>query len=120
MSAPEIESISNTLRLTQALNLARRGRLREAQSVISPGGGVPPDPVALQALAALATAEGDFRRAVQLWRAVLQREPANPDARRLIPAIELWLLRPAWMSYVPLAAGALGFVVLTIVLALMV
>ena len=105
MPAPETDLIETTLRLTQALNLARRGRLREAEAAITGGGGVPQDAVALHALAALATAGGDFRRALQLWRLLLQRDPAHRDARRMIAAIELWLARPLWMQFVPWIAG---------------
>ena len=117
MSVPETDMIETTLRLTQALNLARRGRLRDAEAAITGGGGVPQDAVALHALAALATAGGDLRRALQLWRLLLQRDPAHRDARRMIAAIELWLARPPWMVFVPWLAGA-GFLVVFVVILL--
>jgi len=120
MSTPSTEALAISLRLTQALHLARRGRSREAQAVLTPDGAPPANPTELQALAALATGQGDYRRALPLWRLLRQRDPANREAQRLIDAIELWQARPPWMKFVLPAAGALlGVALLVVLLALL-
>lgn len=110
MDTPPGHSISLSLRLAQAMSLARRGKLKEAQSLISAGGAIPEDPLALQLLATLATAEGDYLRGLRLWEQLLQREPQNAEAKRMVAAIDLWISRPSWMRYAPLAAMIVGAV----------
>lgn len=112
------ENLETTLRLLRAQQLARRGRVREAMTALAPGG-VAPDPLSLQAMAALATAVGDYRMALPLWRQLLERDPANAEARRMIYLIEVWQRRPQWMRWVwPLVgvavAAALAVVLLTL------
>jgi len=117
MAESEIESLETTLRLVQALGYARRGRLREAQAVIAPGGTPPADPLSLQALAALTTGAGDLRMALPLWRLLLERDPGHVEARRMIAAIELWQARPPWMRWLwPMVGGVLGVVLLVVLL----
>ena len=116
MPAPEIEAIETTLRLNQALQLARRGRLREAESIVVPGGGAPRTPLELHALAALATGAGDYNRALPIWRQLAQAEPGHAEARRMIAAIELWQIRPSWYGFLLPGAGVLGLIVLVVVL----
>jgi hypothetical protein len=117
MSTPSIESLETSLRLVQALHLARRGRMREAEGIVAPGGTPPLNPVELQALAALATGQGDYRRALPLWRLLRQRDAFNDEAKRMIDAIELWQARPAWMKFiVPGIAVLLGLVLLVVLL----
>lgn len=115
MADTGIESLETTLRLLQAQQLARRGRLREAMAVLAPGGIPTDDPVMLHALAALATGAGDYRTALPLWRTLLERDPANRDARRMINAIELWLARPPWLKWFWPAVISVVAVVLTVV-----
>ena len=103
-----LESLETTLRLLQAQQLARRGKLREAMAVVTPGGLPPTDPALLQALAALATGAGDYRTALPLWRLLLEREPGHAYARRMVAAIELWQARPAWMPWLWPVAATLG------------
>jgi hypothetical protein len=106
------EPIATTLRLSKALGLARQGRLREAQQMLAAEGTLPENALELHALAALATGEGDYTRALRLWRLLLQREPGHAEAKRMIDSIELWLSRPAWFQFLPigLALAALGIV----------
>ena len=110
-------SISTSLRLMKALSLARRGKTRAAQSVLAADGRLPEDPVELHALAALVTSEGDYPRAVRLWRMLLDREPGHREAQRMIAAIELWLSRPPWVRYVPIGAAVLLVVILILAIA---
>jgi hypothetical protein len=120
MAESDIESLETTLRLLQALGFARRGRLREAQAVIAPGGTPPADSLSLHALAALTTGAGDYRMALPLWRLLLEREPDHAEARRMIAAIELWQARPPWMKWVwPLVGSVLGVVLLVVLLQLL-
>jgi hypothetical protein len=101
----------------QALCLARRGRFREAQEEVAPGGNPPADLLSLQALAALATFAGDYRRALPLWRQIRVLEPENVEALRMVRAIELWQARPAWMKWLwPMLGGAVGLVLLVVLL----
>jgi anti-sigma-K factor RskA len=97
------ESIATTLRLSKALGLARQGRLREAQQLLAAEGTLPESIIELNALAALATSEGDYSRAQRLWRLLLQREPGHAEAKRMIDSIELWLSRPSWCRFIPAA-----------------
>jgi hypothetical protein len=101
----------------KALSLARRGKTRAAQSVLAADGRLPEDPVELHALAALVTSEGDYPRAVRLWRMLLDREPGHREAQRMIAAIELWLSRPPWVRYVPIGAAVLLVVILILAIA---
>ena len=112
MSAITGEPIATTLRLSKALGLARQGRLREAQQMLAAEGTLPENALELHALAALATGEGDYTRALRLWRLLLQREPGHAEAKRMIDSIELWLSRPAWFQFLPIFMGlaALGIV----------
>ncbi len=103
--------ILTSLRLQKALNLARRGNMRAAQALLGAEGSGPENPVELQMLAALVTSDGDYPRALRLWRLLLEREPRHAEARRMIASIELWLSRPPWVRYVPA-----GMVVLLVVL----
>lgn len=105
-------AVSTSLRLTKALGLARQGKFQSALQLLAPGDTLPANPVELHALAALVTHQGDYERALRLWRLLLQREPSHPEARRMIPMIELWVNRPAWHRFVPLGAGVLASVIL--------
>jgi hypothetical protein len=107
------EPIATTLRLSKALGLARQGKLREAQQMLASEGTLPENALELHALAALATGEGDYTRAMRLWRLLLQREPGHAEAKRMIDSIELWLSRPAWFQFLPIfvALMALGIVI---------
>lgn len=116
MGETGIESLETTLRLLQAQQLARRGRLREAMAVLAPGGIPTGDPLTLHALAALATGAGDYRTALPLWRTLLEREPEHREARRMIHAIELWLARPPWIRWVWPAVITVVAAVLVVVL----
>lgn len=111
-------SIVTSLRLSKALGLARGGRLREAQQLLAREGTLPENSTELHALAALATGEGDYARALRLWRLLLQREPGHAEAKRMIDCIELWLSRPPWMGYIPvaLAAVAIGIIVSIVII----
>lgn len=110
--------ISASLRLMKALSLARHGKLRAAQTILAAAGTLPDNAVELHALAALVTSEGDYPRALRLWRLLLQREPAHAEARRMIASIELWLSRPPWFRFIPAGAAVLLIVVLVSILAL--
>jgi hypothetical protein len=101
------ESIATTLRLSKALGLARQGKLREAQQLFAAEGTLPENSIELHALAALATAEGDYARAQRLWRLLLQREPGHAEAKRMIDSLELWLSRPVWCQYLPVGLSIL-------------
>lgn len=120
MAEPSIELLETTLRLQQALNLARRGRLREAMAAVAPGGVPPDDLLSLQAMAALATFGGDYRTALPLWKLILVREPSHVDAARMIRAIELWQARPVWMQWVWWIVGSVFAAALLVVLLLFV
>lgn len=106
------EPIATCLRLEKSLGLARQGRLREAQQLLAAEGTLPENPLELHALAALATGDGDYARAQRLWRLLLQREPGHAEAKKMIDAIELWMSRPSWMSYLPIGAALASVVVL--------
>jgi tetratricopeptide (TPR) repeat protein len=109
MSELQQSPVVTSLLLVKAQDLARRGRLKEAQAVLAPESSViPEDPLVLQALAALVTAGGDYLRALRLWNLLLQREPGHAEAKRMISALELWINRPAWYRYIPYAGGALA------------
>jgi len=101
------EPIATTLRLSKALGLARQGKLREAQQMLAAEGTLPENALELHALAALATGEGDYTRALRLWRLLLQREPGHAEAKRMIDSIELWLSRPSWFQFIPIGAALL-------------
>jgi hypothetical protein len=113
------ESIATTLRLSKALGLARQGRLREAQQLLAADGTLPENPLELHALAALATGDGDYGRAQRLWRLLLQREPGHAEAKRMIDAIELWVMRPSWCRYAPAGAAVLSLTLVFVFLAWM-
>jgi hypothetical protein len=100
--------ILSCLRLLKALNLSRHGKMRAAQALLAAEETMPQNLVELHALAALVTSEGDYPRALRLWRLLLDREPRHPEAGRMIASIELWISRPPWVRYVP--AGALALV----------
>ena len=108
--------ISASLRLIKALRLARAGKLRAAQTILAAEGTLPENPVELHALAALVTSEGDYPRALRLWRLLLQREPGHTEARRMIASIELWLSRPAWFRFIPAGIFVLLMVILVSIL----
>ncbi len=112
MEETSIGPLETSLRLLQAQQLARRGRLREAMAVVAPGGLPPAEPELLHALAALATGAGDYRMALPLWRLLAERDPDNAYARRMVAAIELWRARPPWMPWFWPAALTLGALVL--------
>ncbi len=109
---PPAASITTCLRLSKAMGLARRGNFAAAQQVFALGSQLPEDPIELQALAALVTRQGDFTRALHLWRTLEQRVPAHAEARRMINAIELWQARPAWYQFIPWIAGVVALLVL--------
>ncbi len=109
------DAISTSLRLAKSLDLAKRGQLKAAQSVFGLGSQLPADPVELHALAALVTKEGDYTRALQLWRLLLTRVPSHSEARRMMDAIELWQMRPAWYGVIPWVAGAVGALIVTLI-----
>jgi hypothetical protein len=98
-------SILASLRLSKAMALARRGKWRDAEVAITDGNTEMTDPVALHAVAALVTSEGDYVRALKLWEQLQRIDPSNEEARRMVPAIELWLSRPGWAPYFPYIAG---------------
>ncbi|HEU5081036.1 MAG TPA: hypothetical protein VFT72_17620 [Opitutaceae bacterium] len=109
------ESISVSLRMSKAMALARAGRLSEAQKVVADERTIPDDMLALHALAALVTSEGDYLRALKLWELVLQRDPAHAEAKRMIAAIELWIMRPSWYRYLPWLGAAAALLVIALV-----
>jgi hypothetical protein len=118
MADPAEAPISTSLRLMKALRLAQQGKLRAAQTILAAEGTLPDNPVELHALAALVTSEGDYPRALRLWRLLLQREPGHAEARRMIASVELWLSRPAWYRFIPAGAIVLLAMVLVTVLIL--
>ena len=105
-------SIALSLRLVKANELARQDRIKEAKDLLAPDGQPPEDSVALETLAALVTREGDYIRALHLWQTLLRREPRHAEALRLIAALEVWMARPPWFQFLPLAAGAALLLVL--------
>lgn len=107
--SPEAPILS-CLRLMKALALARRGRMRAAQSLLVAEETSPENLIELHALAALVTSEGDYPRALRLWRMLLDRDPRHAEAKRMIASIELWISRPPWVRFVP--AGAVALIVL--------
>lgn len=113
-STPEAPILS-CLRLLKALHLSRRGKMRAAQALLAAEETTPQNLIELHALAALVTSEGDFPRALRLWRLLLEREPRHVEARRMIDSIELWLSRPPWVRYVPAGAVGLGLAVVVMV-----
>lgn len=117
MNGSPIAPIAASLRLLKALSLARRGKMREAQAFLAAGGAPPENPAELQALAALVTKDGDYQRALRLWRLLLEREPGHAEARRMIDSIELWLSRPPWVRYIPAGIALLLLVVIVVVVA---
>ena len=112
---PSFASIGVSLNLAKALHLARRGELREAEKTLVPSGARPADPLELHALAALVTSAGDFPRALELWRQLLQQEPRHTEARRMIAAIELWQSRPPWYRFIPAGAAVAGVILVAAV-----
>jgi hypothetical protein len=110
--------ISTSLRLTKALQLARCGKMQAAQMILATTGALPDNSVELHALAALVTSEGDYPRALRLWRLLLQREPNHVEARRMIASIELWMSRPAWFRFIPAGAVVLLIMILVLILLL--
>ena len=110
MALPD-SAIATSLRLMKALGLARQGKMKSAQQVLAPNDVPPTNGVELHALAALATHEGNYDRALQLWRLLLQQQPNHPEARRMIPMIEWWVNRPSWHRYVPLSLIVLGVII---------
>jgi hypothetical protein len=112
MSTPHSRSLSLSLHLVKALALARHGKIRDAELLLAAEGTVPEDSLALEAYAALVTTQGDYTRALRLWRLLLQREPAHAEARRMVDAIELWESRPAWFSFLPIGAAILAVVLI--------
>jgi hypothetical protein len=118
MADPTDAPISTSLRLIKALRLARHGKLQAAQTILAAAGTLPDNPVELHALAALVTSEGDYPRALRLWRLLLQREPSHAEAKRMIASIELWLSRPAWFRFIPAGAVVLLMVILVSILVL--
>jgi len=114
--SPEVPILS-CLRLLKALSLSRRGKMRAAQALLAAEETSPQNLVELHMLAALVTKEGDYPRALRLWRLLLEREPRHPEAKRMIASIELWLSRPPWVRYVPMGAAVLLAVVIISVLA---
>ena len=115
--SPEAPILS-CLRLMKALALARRGRMRAAQSLLAAEEISPENLIELHALAALVTSEGDYPRALRLWRMLLERDPRHAEAKRMIASIERWLSRPPWVRYVPVGAVALIVLVVAIVAAI--
>ena len=121
MADTGIEALETTLRLLQVQQLARRGKLREAIEAVAPGGVPPSDPLLLQTFAALVTGAGNYRMALPLWQQLLERDPENREARRMIQTIQLWAARPPWMQWFwPLVGCAAGAVLLLVVLLLVV
>ena len=119
MADTGIEALETSLRLLQVQQLARRGRLREAIEVVAPGGVPPADPLLLQTFAALVTGAGNYRMALPLWRQLLELDPENREAKRMIYPIQLWAARPPWMQWFwPLVGCAAGAVLLVVVLLL--
>ncbi len=110
MPAASAPALTATLRLTQALQLARQGKLSAAQQILCPTGAEPETAVELQALAALVTLAGDYPRALALWQRLQTQEPQHAEAARMIACIELWQSRPAWYRYIPWALGGLAAV----------
>jgi len=94
--------------MAKAMALARRGKWRDAEVAITDGSSDLSDPVALHAVAALVTSEGDYVRALKLWEQLLSLDPNHEEARRMVPAIELWLSRPSWAAYFPYIAGGVA------------
>jgi hypothetical protein len=114
--SPEAPILS-CLRLLKVLNLSRRGKMRAAQSLLAAEETSPENLVELHALAALVTSDGDYPRALRLWRLLLERDPRHAEAKKMIASIELWVSRPPWVRYVPAGAAA---VLVVIVIAIVV
>ena len=114
--SPE-SSIATSLRLMKAMSLARQGKDREAQAMLTADGKLPESPAELHALAALVTREGDYSRALRLWQLLLKREPDHREAQRMIASIELWLSRPPWVPLVPIGGAVLLAMILIFALA---
>lgn len=99
------------------MSLARQGKVKEAETMIAENQAIPDDLLGLEVLAVIVTSEGDYARGLRLWEQLLQRDPKHPEAKRMVPAIQLWLSRPSWVRYVPAATVVLIVVLVGAVLA---
>ena len=108
----ETNTLSLSLRMARAYRFAQHKRWREAEQELSPAGGIPPENLALHALAAIVTQSGDNARALFLWKQFLQREPMHEEAMLMVDSIALWQSRPSWYRYLPVAAGLAAAVIL--------
>jgi negative regulator of sigma E activity len=113
MNGSPATPILTCLRLLKALSLSRRGKMKAAQSLLVAEETAPENLIELHALAALVTTEGDYPRALRLWRLLLDHDPRHAEAKRMIASIELWTSRPPWVRYVP--AGAVALIVVIVV-----
>jgi hypothetical protein len=84
------------MRFARAAELARFGRYREAEGLLSRCGQEPSDPNEIDLLARISARQRHYRRARCLWEIALKRSPGNADYERAIKrtrAEERWQAR---------------------------
>lgn len=107
MDTPPGQAIVVSLQVAKSMSLARQGKVKEAEALLAVNPSAPVDPLSLEVLAVIVTAQGDYRRGLSLWQQLLRLKPQHAEAKRMVACIELWLGRPSWARYVPAVLATL-------------
>jgi hypothetical protein len=91
--------VAMALVFERARTLARLGRYREAIEVVGTCSELQDSREGRELVAKIATLQGDHPRALELWQALADDNPADASARRMVEAIEVWKARPWWTSW---------------------
>jgi hypothetical protein len=106
-----IKVVSADLDLFTAAGLAANGDLDEAEAILTRTGTDTLTVDATELLARIAVQKGEWRRAEQLWTAVLEKEPGRISAQRALSRMRSpWLLYAAFRRLFYLCVlGLVGF-----------
>lgn len=100
----------------RARTLARLGRYGDALEIVGTCSELHGSREGKELVAKIATLQGDHTRALELWQALADDNPADTSARRMVEAIEVWKARPWWTGWA--LFGAAAFLVASTVVAI--
>lgn len=93
--------------ITRARALVRARKLEDAMALVDSYQEVRKSLVGREFYANLTTLRGDYKAARSQWAQILAEDPGHRKANEMVEAIDLWSVRPPWLSGA-VAAGAIA------------
>ncbi len=105
-ASSESDELLKVLGITRARTLARTRRFDEALALVDSNQRIRQSAAGREFYASVLTLRGDYPSARIQWAHILAENPEHRKAKDMVEAIDVWSVRPPWLSSI-LAAGAI-------------